>query len=920
MNRLFSKKLLFAYLFLTVVFSVQAQHVDELYSPYFFGVGPQSASLEAPAATIFNPAAAALEQRTRLSLGYIALIGNETLNPGSGNSINLGISLPSNVGVFSIEGGYIGSTLSSANFGHLGNLHFSFSKALVPNFLVGIGISGIFGTLPDSTNDWGLAADLGMIHIIGDLLFLKEFTWGIAMRNMGKAYGPQSNRYLPKIFTPAVSTSMDLVKTLPFTWSLNADVSFPSFSNLVLYASTGFEIFEIVSINASFNMDVDEIVNEPVQRFPVTFGITVKFKVDLESSEFLSNKGWAQNDLKVDATFAPLSNGAFAVGAGISATLGMQDNNPPKVKIEPVKPEDQSDDYDEVYVSPNLDGTQDNLELKINITDERFIKGFKVIIKDESGSEVRVIENKESRPENVNLDNVVDRLFYVQKGIQVPESISWDGKNETGTVVGDGAYTYAIEAWDDNGNAMTTEEQKVVIDTEEPEIEIEAEYTIFSPNEDGNKDFLPLKFESSEEDNWKALITDEEGNVVSTVEWDGKPQDFEWNGKDNSGSILSDGIYNISVSSTDRAGNAATQTFENIIINTEETPIFLTVDKTIFSPNGDKNADSVYINIILGNSEGIKSWKLEMIHQTEGVQKTISGSSTVKSEIIWDGTADNGKTASQGMYNSMLTVEYIKGDVPVETSKAFRLDLTAPAVELSFSPSPFSPDNDGMEDELSILTSIDETSGIGEWHMEIKDPVGNHFTSFSGKGTPSSSIIWDGISDTGELVQAASDYKLVLDIEDSVGNKTTVEKKITVDVLVIRDGDKLYIRVPSITFKPNTANFKNVAAEALEKNMWTLGRLAGIFKKYQSYKIQIEGHAVSVYWDNPERAAREQTEELIPLSKSRAEAIKSALVELGIESHRISTVGVGADRPIVPFSDKVNRWKDRRVEFILIKN
>ncbi len=917
MNRLFSKKLLFGLLFLSAVISVQAQHVDELYSPYFFGVGPQSASLEAPTATIFNPAAAALEQRTKLSVGYIRLF--DINNTGSGTSLNLGISLPSTIGVFSIEGGYIGSDLSTANIGQLGNVHFAFSKALAPNFLIGLGISGIFGTLPDSSPDWGLAADLGIIHIIGDLLFIKEFTWGLVMRNMGKAYGPQDNRYLPKIFTPAVSTTMDLVKTKPFTWSLSADLSFPTFSNLVLYASTGFDLFEVVDINASFNMDVDEIVNSPAQRFPVTFGLTVKFKIDLESSEFLSGKGWAQNDLKVDAAFAPLSDGAFAVGAGVTASLGMKDSNPPKVKIEPVKPEGQPEEYDEVYVSPNLDGTQDNLELKINITDERYIKGFKLIIKDEAGNEVRVIENKESRPENIKLDNVFDRLLYVEKGILVPESVSWDGKNETGTVVGDGSYTYVIEAWDDNGNTSTTELQKVVIDTKEPEIEIDSDYTIFSPNDDGNKDTLPLKFNSSQEDNWKAEITDEDGNVVSTVEWSGKPQDFEWGGKDSSGALLPDGIYSIAVSSTDRAGNTATKSFENIIINTEETPIFLTVDKTIFSPNGDSNADSVYINIILGNPDGIKSWKLEMIHQTDGTEKTFTGGSQVKNEIVWDGTADNGKTAAQGMYNAQLTVEYVKGDVPVESSKAFRLDLTAPAVELSFSPSPFSPDNDGIEDELSILTSIDELSGIGEWHMEVLDPAGNHFTSFSGKGKPSAAIIWDGISDTGELVQAASDYKLILEIEDSVGNATTVQKTISVDVLVIRDGDKLYIRVPSITFKPNTANYKDVAAEALEKNMWTLERLAGIFKKYQTYKIQIEGHAVSVYYEDPEKAAKEQTEELIPLSKSRAEAIKTALVALGIEAGRISTVGVGADRPIVPFSDKVNRWKDRRVEFILIK-
>jgi outer membrane protein OmpA-like peptidoglycan-associated protein len=44
-----------------------------------------------------------------------------------------------------------------------------------------------------------------------------------------------------------------------------------------------------------------------------------------------------------------------------------------------------------------------------------------------------------------------------------------------------------------------------------------------------------------------------------------------------------------------------------------------------------------------------------------------------------------------------------------------------------------------------------------------------------------------------------------------------------------------------------------------------------------------------------------------------------ALAGLGIAESRITTEGMGASRPIVPFSDLVNRWKDRRVEFILIK-
>jgi outer membrane protein OmpA-like peptidoglycan-associated protein len=74
-----------------------------------------------------------------------------------------------------------------------------------------------------------------------------------------------------------------------------------------------------------------------------------------------------------------------------------------------------------------------------------------------------------------------------------------------------------------------------------------------------------------------------------------------------------------------------------------------------------------------------------------------------------------------------------------------------------------------------------------------------------------------------------------------------------------------------------------------------------------------------VYWNDPVRAGREEKEELAPLSLSRAEAVKNALVALGLKAERISVAGLGGTAPIVPFGDEENRWKNRRVEFILLK-
>jgi outer membrane protein OmpA-like peptidoglycan-associated protein len=76
----------------------------------------------------------------------------------------------------------------------------------------------------------------------------------------------------------------------------------------------------------------------------------------------------------------------------------------------------------------------------------------------------------------------------------------------------------------------------------------------------------------------------------------------------------------------------------------------------------------------------------------------------------------------------------------------------------------------------------------------------------------------------------------------------------------------------------------------------------------------VEGHAVNIT-----QTEREEREELLPLSTARAETVRQALIDRGMEPDRISIVGRGGSRPIVPHTDLDNRWKNRRVEFILIR-
>lgn len=237
-------------------------------------------------------------------------------------------------------------------------------------------------------------------------------------------------------------------------------------------------------------------------------------------------------------------------------------------------------------------------------------------------------------------------------------------------------------------------------------------------------------------------------------------------------------------------------------------------------------------------------------------------------------------------------------------------------------PALFSPDGDGTDDFVVIRPGAASPKSVASWTLTAYASDGSLWREFSGEGRLPERIDWDGKSDDGQSPDAGEDFALVLRTYDGLDRTAGAEARVTVtiDILVIRDGDRYKVRVPNIHFPPDSADLSGSASrELMEENRAVLERLATLFTRFPEYNLTVEGYANAVHAADPELFAIEQKTELLPLSLRRAETVKGALVLLGVDAARIRTAGLGGSRPVADYTERAGAWKNRRVEFILAR-
>ena len=116
----------------------------------------------------------------------------------------------------------------------------------------------------------------------------------------------------------------------------------------------------------------------------------------------------------------------------------------------------------------------------------------------------------------------------------------------------------------------------------------------------------------------------------------------------------------------------------------------------------------------------------------------------------------------------------------------------------------------------------------------------------------------------------------------------------------ITPGDTLTIK--NIQFEFNSAALTKDSKAGIEK-------IAELLQSHPEFDAELAGHT-----DNVGNESYNQK-----LSHDRANAVRNALINIGVKSDRLAAKGYGSSQPLVPNDSEENRAKNRRTELIILK-
>ncbi|MGL4394388.1 MAG: hypothetical protein ACRCS8_04100 [Brevinema sp.] len=551
------------------------------------------------------------------------------------------------------------------------------------------------------------------------------------------------------------------------------------------------------------------------------------------------------------------------------------------------------------YFSPNGDGVEDTLTLLPSIIETNNINAWRINIQNELGQVVKVVEQS---PENVDdsysVADFFKAYFIPSKSTIIPERIIWDGKDRNQQVVPDGVYVATLQLRYNEDQITTSQSNIIFVDNTAPTAKITPNVKTLYLGDDTTK---KLEFiQEMSPDAWKVKFVDESDNsALGEWSWnEGEaPLTNSWGLKNPARVNVASGTYSYIATSIDKAGNSNTIIVTNIGIETKPRKPILTSSEKAFSAKQNTNGMKISLGEIA--TVGLTGSKFILYNSAGAIlQSTNLDISNMPAEMIWDGKDPSGKIIADGSYLFILENSYDDNQVFHSDPLIFEFDNTAPTYKIDYMPKRFSPDKDGINDDLQILLMAQDVTGVESWSISVRNDNGETLKEFSGKELESV-LSWN--PEKG-LLKTAQFIYLDLRITDTLKNSSeTRVASIKIDVLLDNTDKNLILS--------DSRGYFTEGKGILEDNIFSyLDEIYELTKDYPTDVLVIKTGSYLV-------EALDSEYEANRLAILRSESVKAYLVRKGIPARNI--------RAEFSVSDEKNRAAQnelRRVRITLEKD
>jgi outer membrane protein OmpA-like peptidoglycan-associated protein/flagellar hook assembly protein FlgD len=400
---------------------------------------------------------------------------------------------------------------------------------------------------------------------------------------------------------------------------------------------------------------------------------------------------------------------------------------------------------------------------------------------------------------------------------------------------------------------------------------------------------------------WEILIKNSTGKIYRKIDGTGKPfSAIAWDGSDDSGKMLSEGIYQINLRTFNASNDLLSDDFTNLQIVPARSGFGMTVNSPYLSLAKTNKTAGLLFTPDPGGSYDAPTWEFKV--ENAGTHQIVydhKGRVRIPKTLKWNGRGLKGLPVPDGTYDCTLNAVDKLGNLLSTEPVEIYVRSAPPVVGLKgddhwidFSQTP----------KVNLHLSAEDSVGIQNWSVKLLDEDDNVLKTFLGQDAPPEEVVWNGKLDSEEMIPDGSFVRAELLVQDKAGNTAqTDDYPLQVMVKAPAGQASLSLILTTIYFANGT---ETLSADAKKE----IQQAAISIKPYLEKSVfVIKGYANSG-----------ESDDLVTLSHDRADSVREYLMKtFGVSMDKVFALGYATRETLKDATGDEPADKQRRATITL---